>query len=56
MKRRAFITLLGGATVGWPLAARHHLPAVYHIRPFVTAGGLMSYGVDFSDMFRQAAS
>ena len=38
------------------LAARHHLPAVYHIRPFVTAGGLMSYGVDFTDVFRQAAS
>jgi putative tryptophan/tyrosine transport system substrate-binding protein len=38
------------------LAARHHLPAVYTIRPFVTAGGLMSYGVDFTDMFRQAAS
>jgi putative tryptophan/tyrosine transport system substrate-binding protein len=38
------------------LAARHHLPAVYTIRPFVAAGGLMSYGVDFTDMFRQAAS
>src|SRR5262249_8911234 len=38
------------------LAARYHLPAVYTIRPFVAAGGLMSYGVDFTDMFRQAAS
>jgi putative ABC transport system substrate-binding protein len=38
------------------LAARHHLPAVYAFRPFVTAGGLMSYGVDFADMFRLAAS
>jgi putative tryptophan/tyrosine transport system substrate-binding protein len=38
------------------LAARHHLPAVYSVRPFVTAGGLMSYGVDFTDMFRQGAS
>jgi hypothetical protein len=38
------------------LAARHHLPAVCNIRPFVTAGGLMSYGVDFTDVFRQAAS
>jgi len=37
------------------LAARHHLPAVYAFRPFVTAGGLMSYGVDLTDMFRQAA-
>ena len=38
------------------LAARHQLPAVYNIRPFVAAGGLMSYGVDFADMFRLGAS
>jgi len=38
------------------LAARHRLPAVYNLRPFVTAGGLMSYGVDFTDMFRLGAS
>jgi putative ABC transport system substrate-binding protein len=38
------------------LAVRYRLPAVYTIRPFVAAGGLMSYGVDFTDMFRQAAS
>jgi putative tryptophan/tyrosine transport system substrate-binding protein len=38
------------------LAAQHHLPAVYTIRPFITAGGLMSYGVNFTDMFRQAAA
>jgi hypothetical protein len=38
------------------LATRYRLPAVYSVRPFVTAGGLMSYGVDFADMFRQAAS
>jgi putative ABC transport system substrate-binding protein len=38
------------------LAARLHLPAMYTVRPFVTAGGLMSYGVDFVDMFRQAAA
>jgi putative ABC transport system substrate-binding protein len=38
------------------LAARYRLPAVYAWRQFVTAGGLMSYGVDFVDQFRQAAS
>ena len=38
------------------LAARHRLPAVYNSRIFVAAGGLMSYGNDFVDMFRQAAS
>jgi putative tryptophan/tyrosine transport system substrate-binding protein len=38
------------------LAARHSLPAVYPYRFYVAAGGLMSYGVDFADMCRQAAS
>jgi putative tryptophan/tyrosine transport system substrate-binding protein len=37
------------------LAARHKLPAVYWERLFVTAGGLMSYGPDLVDQFRQAA-
>jgi putative ABC transport system substrate-binding protein len=38
------------------LAARYRLAAVYAWRQFVTAGGLMSYGIDFVDQFRQAAS
>jgi putative ABC transport system substrate-binding protein len=38
------------------LAARHRIPAVYYSRVFVADGGLMSYGNDFVDMFRQAAS
>jgi putative tryptophan/tyrosine transport system substrate-binding protein len=38
------------------LAARHNLPAVYALRFFVTAGGLMSYGTDFGEAFQQAAS
>jgi putative tryptophan/tyrosine transport system substrate-binding protein len=37
------------------LAARHKLPAVYWERFFVAAGGLMSYGPDLVDQFRQAA-
>jgi putative tryptophan/tyrosine transport system substrate-binding protein len=37
------------------LAARHKLLAVYWERFFVTAGGLMSYGPDLVDQFRQAA-
>jgi putative ABC transport system substrate-binding protein len=35
------------------LAARHGIPATYSNRDFVAAGGLMSYGTDFADMFRQ---
>ena len=37
------------------LAARHKLPAVYFERFFVAAGGLISYGPDLVDQFRQAA-
>jgi putative tryptophan/tyrosine transport system substrate-binding protein len=38
------------------LAARLSLPAVYPFDYFVAAGGLMSYGADQVDMFRQAAN
>jgi putative tryptophan/tyrosine transport system substrate-binding protein len=37
------------------LAARHKLCAVYSLRPFVTAGGLISYGTDIYDLYRRAA-
>jgi putative ABC transport system substrate-binding protein len=37
------------------LAARHKLPAVYNERNFVAAGGLISYGPDYVDMYRRAA-
>jgi putative tryptophan/tyrosine transport system substrate-binding protein len=32
------------------------VPAIYSQRSFVTAGGLVSYGVDTVDLFRQAAA
>jgi len=36
-------------------AARYKLPAVYIQRPFVAAGGLISYGPNFPDQYRRAA-
>jgi putative tryptophan/tyrosine transport system substrate-binding protein len=38
------------------LAARRRLPAVYPARVYASSGGLMSYGIDPADPFRQAAS
>ena len=38
------------------LAAKNRLPAVYPWRDFVEAGGLMSYGVSTTDMYRRAAT
>jgi putative ABC transport system substrate-binding protein len=38
------------------LAARHKLPAVYVERLFPAVGGLVSYGADFVDQYRRAAS
>jgi len=37
------------------LAAQHKLPAVYTFRAYVAAGGLISYGADFTNQFRLAA-
>jgi putative tryptophan/tyrosine transport system substrate-binding protein len=36
------------------LAARHGMPAIYALREFAQAGGLMSYGSNFAELFRQA--
>jgi putative tryptophan/tyrosine transport system substrate-binding protein len=37
------------------LAAHHDLPVIYETREFPEAGGLVSYGVDFSDVYRELA-
>jgi putative tryptophan/tyrosine transport system substrate-binding protein len=37
------------------LAARYRLPAIYALRAAVVDGGLISYGVDIVELFREAA-
>ena len=37
------------------LAGKHSLPGIYFQREFVDEGGLMSYGADYSDLFRRSA-
>ena len=36
-------------------AARYRIPAVYTERLYAESGGLVSYGVDFANQYRQAA-
>src|SRR5215813_4233379 len=37
------------------LAVKYRLPAIYFQKEFVDEGGLMSYGVDYDDLYRRAA-
>ena len=37
------------------LAGKYRLPAIYPGKEFVDDGGLMSYGVDYEDLYRRAA-
>ncbi len=37
------------------LAGKNRLPAIYYQKEFVDEGGLMSYGVDYDDLYRRAA-
>ena len=50
----AFFTTHRARLVG--LAATNRLPAIYGVREMVEAGGLMSYGVHFPDLYRRAAT
>jgi len=38
------------------LASKSRLPAIYEGAEEVEAGGLMSYGTDFNDLYRRAAT
>jgi putative tryptophan/tyrosine transport system substrate-binding protein len=37
------------------LVGKHRLPAIYSQKEYVEAGGLMSYGADYDDLYRRAA-
>ena len=61
--QRADVILVGNDTVTAAnrrqvveLAAKHRLPAMYHAREFVDAGGLMTYSVSYPDLYRRAAT
>jgi hypothetical protein len=38
------------------VAAKYRLPTIYFQKEFVDEGGLMSYGADYDELFRKAAS
>jgi putative ABC transport system substrate-binding protein len=50
----SFMTTHRGRIIA--LAEQHRLPTMYSANFFVTAGGLISYGPDFIDQYRRAAS
>jgi ABC-type uncharacterized transport system substrate-binding protein len=56
------VLVLSGPTFGMQrahiadLALQHHLPTMFTFKYYVTAGGLMSYGIDTIPIFRRAAS
>jgi putative ABC transport system substrate-binding protein len=62
IEARAGAALVFAASVLFPiarrvadLAAKSRLPFMYDLRPYVEAGGLMSYGPDIVDIWRRSA-
>jgi putative ABC transport system substrate-binding protein len=62
-ERRVAAILVGNDTVFTgsrprvvALAEQHRIPALYQERDWVVAGGLVSYGVNFSDLYRRSAA
>jgi putative tryptophan/tyrosine transport system substrate-binding protein len=51
-----FTAIKGNLDLIIALAARHQLPTVYPYRYMASAGGLMSYGIDTTDLWRRSAS
>jgi putative ABC transport system substrate-binding protein len=45
---------MGHLTRTVQFAEANRIPAIYEAKEFVEAGGLMSYGIDFSDQYRRA--
>jgi putative tryptophan/tyrosine transport system substrate-binding protein len=59
-KVQALVVLGNPLTLGYnrqivELATRHRLPSISDARQFVEVGGLVSYGPNFSDVYRRAA-
>ena len=50
------ITITSLRTQVLALLARQHVPAIFTLSVFTTAGGLVSYGPDILVMYRQSAS
>jgi putative ABC transport system substrate-binding protein len=65
VQRRVDALIVGGYTVFLDppnrdkileLAARHKIPTIYPSRPYVAAGGLLSYSADIAGAFRQVGA
>jgi hypothetical protein len=61
LRTGALLVASGGSFNGWrnqlvALAARYSVPAIYHVREFAIAGGLMSYGTSLAEGYRQGGA